>query len=263
MKNKGEITLITGASGGIGLDLAYIFAREGSDLILVARSEKKLQEIKKYIESKHSVKVYVEASDLSTIDGASALVDRVKAKNLKVDNLVNNAGVGVYGDFALETEWQKEKELLQLNIIALSELTNAFLPSMVKSKKGRIMNVASTAAFQPGPGMATYFASKAYVLHFSEAIAEEVAKSGVLVSALCPGATETGFQSSANMGESKLFKSGVATSKEVAEYGYESLMNGKRVAVHGLKNCLLVQSVRIAPRILAAKIARKFQERDH
>lgn len=261
MRNKNEVTLITGSSGGIGLDLAHIFAKEGSDLILVARSENKLLEIKSEIEKKHSVKVYVEVADLSTEVGATNLIEKIRAKNFQVDNLINNAGVGVYGDFATETQWEKEKELLQLNIVALTELTHAFLPAMIKNKKGRVMNVASTAAFQPGPGMATYFASKAYVLHFSEAIAEEHARCGVTITALCPGATDTGFKSQANMGDSKLFKGGVATSDEVAQYGYESLMSGKRVAIHGIKNCVLAQSVRLAPRIVATKIARKLQER--
>ncbi|MEZ4814951.1 MAG: SDR family oxidoreductase [Bdellovibrionota bacterium] len=262
MAKSTKTTLITGASSGIGLELAHIFAREGDDLVLVARSENKLLTLKEELEKKHSIKVFVIKCDLSLPEAPSELISQIREKKLHIDHLVNNAGFGVFGDFATETDWVKEKEMIQVNIVALTELTKAFLPDMVKRSYGRVLNVASTAAFQPGPGMAIYFATKAYVLHFSEAIAEELRDTGVYVSALCPGATVSGFQNAAAMDESKLFKDKkLPSSQEVAEYGYASLMNGKRVAVHGLANYLLAQTVRISPRNLVTKITRKLQEK--
>lgn len=259
-----KTVLITGASSGIGWELAHVFARENHNLVLVARSEKKLLEFKADLEKQYSVRAEVVLADLSAPNGATELVSKVKEKNITVDVLVNNAGVGVFGDFARETEWQKEKEMIQINITALTELTKAFVPAMLQKGQGRIMNIASTAAFQPGPNMAIYFASKAYVLHFSEALAEELRDTDVTVTVVCPGATESGFQSAAAMESSKLFKDKkVPTSKEVAEYAYQSLQEKKRVAIHGFANFLLAQSVRLAPRIIATKIARKFQEKTH
>ncbi len=256
--------LITGASSGIGWELAYVFARENYNLILVARSEKKLLELKADLEKQYRVRADVIVADLSTPNGATELIAKVSGLKLSVDVLVNNAGVGVFGDFARETEWQKEKEMIQVNITALTELTKAFVPAMVQKGQGQILNIASTAAFQPGPNMAIYFASKAYVLHFSEALAEELRDTGVTVTVVCPGATESGFQSAAAMENSKLFKDKkVPSSKEVAEYSYQSLQEKKRVAIHGFANFLLAQSVRFAPRIIATKIARKFQEKSH
>jgi len=259
-----KTALITGASSGIGWELAHVFARENHDLVLVARSEKKLIELKTDLEKQYGVRANVIVSDLSTPGGATELVAKVNGLNLSVDVLVNNAGVGVFGDFARETEWQKEKEMIQINITALTELTKVFVPAMVLKGQGQILNIASTAAFQPGPNMAIYFASKAYVLHFSEALAEELRDTGVTVTVVCPGATESGFQSAAAMESSKLFKDKkVPTSKEVAEFAYQSLQEKKRVAIHGFANYLLAQSVRFAPRTIATKIARKFQEKTH
>ncbi len=264
MKNTKQVTVVTGASSGIGLELARVFAAHGHDLVLVARSEKKLLELKQDLEAKHSITAHVIRADLSTPTGTTELIETIQSHNLEVDSLVNNAGLGAFGYFGTETPWQQEKEMLQVNIFALTELCKAFVPAMVARKSGKILNVASTAAFQPGPMMAVYFATKAYVLHFSEAIAEELEGSGVSVTALCPGATESGFQAAASMEESALFKNKkIPTSHDVAVFGYQSLMSKKRVAIHGLANCLLAQSVRFAPRIVATKLAKKFQEKNN
>jgi len=253
-------TLITGASSGIGLEFAKVFAENGKNLVLVARSEKKLTDLKNELEKKHSIQVHVITTDLSTETGATELVSKIRSQNLEIENLINNAGVGLAGSFATQTDWKKEKEMLQVNVVALTELCKAFLPEMVKRASGKILNVASTAAFQPGPLMAIYYATKAYVLHFSEAIAEELAGTGVTVTALCPGATESNFSNVAAMDSSRLFKDKkLPTSAEVARFGYDSLMSGKRVAIHGLKNYLLAQTVRVSPRNVVSKISKRYQ----
>jgi hypothetical protein len=166
------------------------------------------------------------------------------------------------GDFAFfaNSDWHKQEQMINLNVTALTYLTHLFLPGMVQRKFGKILNVASTAAFQPGPAMSVYFATKSFVLHFSEAIADELQGTGVTVTALCPGATESGFQSAASMEDSKLFKGKkVPSSKVVAEYGYRAMQKGKRVAIHGMMNYIMANSVRFAPRNLVTKIARYVQ----
>ncbi len=263
MSNAKGTALITGASSGIGWELAKVFAMKGHDLILSARSEDKLLQLKKELEAKYSIKAEVIRADLSKASGALELFTNVQNKNLSVDILVNNAGLGVFGSFATENDWAKEQECIQVNILALTELCKRFLPMMVKRKSGKILNVASTAAFQPGPTMAIYYATKAYVLHFSEAIAEELSGTGVTVTALCPGATESGFKDAAALENSKLFKDKkLPTSLEVATYAYDALMRKQRVAIHGVANYLLAQSVRLMPRNIVTKVAKKIQERD-
>ncbi len=257
MKNT---ALITGASSGIGLELAKVHARKGGDLVLVARNKTKLDELKSELENQFKVRVLTIGKDLSALNAAREVYDEVKKQNIQIDYLINNAGFGDYGLFA-ETDWSKEQQMINLNITALTEFTKLYLPEMVNRGKGKIMNVASTAAFQPGPLMAVYFATKAYVLSFSEAIDNEVHDKGVSVTALCPGATESGFFGAAAMGDSGLVKGKkLPSSQEVAEYGYQAMMNGKTLAVHGLMNYLLVLSGRLAPRSLAVKIARKILE---
>jgi short-subunit dehydrogenase len=253
--------LITGASSGIGLELAKIFAREGNDLVLIARNGSKLQELKNSLEKEFSIKAYIISKDLSKIDSAQEVYDEVKNKSIVIDYLINNAGFGDFGMFT-ETNWNKEEEMIQLNITTLTQFTKLFLKDMVLQKKGKIMNVASTAAFQPGPTMAVYYATKAYVLHFSEAIDNEVRDKGVTVTSLCPGATESGFQDAADMQESKLVKGRkLPTSKEVAEYGFKAMMKGKRVAIHGLLNYIMANSIRFTPRTLAVKVVRLIQDK--
>ncbi|MEI8059236.1 MAG: SDR family oxidoreductase [Ferruginibacter sp.] len=251
--------LITGASSGIGLELAKVFAKDTINLILVARSEAKLKDLAEDLQKDFGISVYVLVKDLGNYNTAKEIFDWCNQQNITVDYLVNNAGVGDFCFYA-DSEWHKQEQMINLNITALSYLTHLFLPGMVKRKFGKILNVASTAAFQPGPGMSIYFSTKAFVLHFSEAIANELNGSGITVTALCPGATESGFKAAASMQESKLFKgSKVPSSKEVAAYGYKAMQKGKTVAIHGMMNYIMANSIRFAPRNLVTKIARYIQ----
>jgi uncharacterized protein len=253
--------LITGASNGIGLELAYIHAQKGGDLVLVARNLKRLEEIKSEIETKYKVNVHVMGKDLSFKDAALDVYNEVKSLSIQVDYLINNAGFGDYGMFT-ETSWEKEEQMINLNITALTQLTKLFLKEMVSKGSGKIMNVASIASFIPGPLMSVYFATKAYVLHFSEAIYNEVQDKGVTVTALCPGATESGFQSVANLNESKMIKGKkLPTSKEVAIYGYQAMIKGKMVAIHGMMNYLMANTVRFTPRNIVVKLIRRIQDK--
>ena len=252
-----EKALITGASSGIGLELARLCAKDGCDVVLVARSEGKLRELAAELGRDCGVAAHVIALDLAQPNAAEELVRRLPCA---VDVLVNNAGFGVAGPF-VGTDLTKELEMIQVNIVALTQLTKLLLPPMVARRRGRVLNVASTAAFQPGPLMAVYYATKAYVLSFSEAIADELRHSGVTVTALCPGPTETGFAAVADMTQSRLFN--VARpmgSAAVARAGYAAMRRGKRVAIPGVKNKLLTQSVRVSPRRLVTAIVRKLQE---
>jgi short-subunit dehydrogenase len=184
--------LITGGSGGIGLEVAKVLGRKGFDLVLVARTRDSLEAAAGQIEGKYEVKVHVFAADLRRREAPEAIFDFLRNEGIAVEILVNNAGFGLGGEFA-ETKITRELEMIQVNIAALTHLTKLFLPAMIKAKSGRILNLASTAAFQPGPLMAVYYATKAYVLSFSEALAEELRHSGVTVTALCPGPTRTDF----------------------------------------------------------------------
>ena len=254
--------LITGASSGIGLELARIFAEHGHDVVLVARSEAKLKSLASELQSR-GVRAHVVATDLGAPGAAKTVVDRTRELGVDVDVLVNNAGYGLYGPF-LETSLDAELAMIQLNIVTLTELTKRLLPAMVARKRGRILNLASTAAFLPGPLMAVYYATKAYVLSFSEAIANELSGSGVTVTALCPGPTASGFQAAANLEESKLVAGKtLPTSREVARAGYDALMRGTTVYVPGLANKMTVQLPRLFPRGVITKVVRGVQERRH
>ena len=249
--------LITGASNGIGLELAKVHASKGDNLVLVARSVSKLEELKSTLESQYKITVHVIGKDLSLPNAAQNVYNETNNKNIQVDYLINNAGFGDFGLFAV-TDWNKEIQMINLNITALTQFTKVFLQDMIKRGNGKIMNVASTAAFQSGPQMAVYFATKAYVLSFSEAVDNEVRGKGVTITTLCPGATESGFQAAASMDENSLFKGKkLPSSKHVAEYGYASMMKGKTVAIHGALNYILANAVRFVPRSLAVKITRK------
>jgi hypothetical protein len=252
--------LVTGASGGIGEELARLFAADGHDLVLVARSRDKLARLAAELADSHNVAARVVASDLSRPDAPREIFDELRSAGVEADALVNNAGFGSYGLFA-ETDLRKELELLQVNVVALTHLTKLFLPAMIARRRGYVMNVASTAAFQPGPLMAVYYASKAYVLHFSEALSNETRGTNVVVSALCPGPTETGFVAAAGMEQSKLFERGAMTARAVAEAGYRGLLAGKPVVIPGLRNRLTARAVGFAPRNLVTKVVRGIQER--
>ncbi|MDP9360653.1 MAG: SDR family oxidoreductase [Acidobacteriota bacterium] len=254
-------SLITGASSGIGLDLARLFAGDGYNVVLVARSEAKLREIAAGIEKKSGVVANVIVADLAQPNAAQRIVDELSTRRITIDVLVNNAGLGLGGPF-IKTDLTKELEMIQVNVVALTQLTKLLLPPMVARGSGRILNVASTAAFQPGPLMAVYYATKAYVLSFSEAIADELRDSGVTVTALCPGPTETGFAAAAQMDDSRLFNmTKPARSDAVARAGYEAMKRGKRIVIPGMRNRIMAQSVRVSPRRMVTMIVRKMQER--
>jgi hypothetical protein len=252
-----ETALITGASSGIGLDLARLFAKDGHDVVLVARSEGRLREIAAELERDCGIKAHVIAIDLAQTDAPRKLVDALPCA---IDVLVNNAGFGITGSF-VTTDLAKELEMIQVNVVALTALTKVLLPPMVARHRGRVLNVASTAAFQPGPLMAVYYATKAYVLSFSEAIADELRDSGVTVTALCPGPTSTGFADAAGMTKTRLFNlAKPMDSAAVAREGYKAMQRGRRVVVTGMKNKLLTQSIRVSPRRMVTAIVRKLQE---
>lgn len=247
--------LITGASNGLGVEFAKIHAAKGDNLVLVARGKDKMNLLKAEIEKRHNVSVLVIGRDLSEPAAAKTIFNELKTQKIKVDYLINNAGFGDFGNFE-KSNWEKQLQMINLNITALAYFTHLFLPDMIKNKYGKIMNVASTAAFQPGPSMSVYFATKAFVLSFSEAIANELKGTDVTVTALCPGATATGFKTAASLDNSNLFKGTIATSKSVADFGYKAMMKGKTVVIHGLMNKIMVFSVRFAPRKLVTAITR-------
>jgi uncharacterized protein len=253
------IVLITGASSGIGKDLAEIFASQKNDLILVARSKDVLNDMAIDLERRYGGKVNYFDIDLSLPNSGIQLYDSVKDLGQSIDILINNAGYGLYGENA-DLEAEKVSNMLTLNINSLTQLTLLFSQDMKKAGRGKIMNVASTASFQPVPYMAAYAASKAYVLSFSEALHVELKKYGVTVSALCPGATETNFAKTANAESSKLFLNGAMSSREVAQKAYEGLMKNKTVIITGLMNNLLSRSVSFLPRGIVASVAAKMMK---
>lgn len=255
-----QTALITGASGGIGEAFARKLATAGYDLILVARSADKLHALAQELATAHRITATGLPADLSQSDAPQQIYTAVQEQGLTVDLLINNAGYATYGKF-YEADLQKELNMIQLNITTLVDLTYRFLPGMVARRRGRILNVASTAAFQPGPLMAVYYASKAFVLSFSEALANEVEGTGVTVTALCPGPTASGFQARAAMEESKLVQSGLMTVEAVVERGYAGLLAGETVVIPGLYNQLGALAPRFLPRKLITRTVRAMQER--
>jgi short-subunit dehydrogenase len=253
-------TLITGASGGIGYELAKLFARDHHNLVLVARSADKLAQVANELQPR-GVTVKIIALDLASLPAPKFLFDQLQREGIAVDILINNAGFGAFGEFAQ----MPEEEILgqiSLNITALTELTRLFLPAMVARRSGRIMNVASTAGFQPGPLMAVYYATKAYVISFSEAIANELRDSGVSVTCFCPGATHTGFAKRAGTEKSRLFKRlGGMSAERVARDGYRAVMEGRTLTISGVHNWAVAQSTRFAPRRMVTAVSRWVAEK--
>jgi uncharacterized protein len=254
----GKTALITGASSGIGKELAYLSAKDGFDLILVARRHQKLEMIKKELEEQYSIKVYVIVSDLTQPGAVKALMRDVKELELNVDVLINNAGFGGYGKFH-ECDWEKYRDMINLNITALTELTRLVLPEMVEREDGRVLNIASMAGFVPGPLQAVYYATKGYVLSFSEAIYNELKGTGVTVTTLCPGPTRTEFIENAGVEDVMAFKKSACPVK-VAKCGYDGMFKGKRLVVPGLDNKFMAQIPRFIPRWLTLKISRFMEE---
>ena len=252
--------MITGASSGIGRELASVIAKDRLDLVLVARRVERLEELATELRQKYGVKVEVVAADLAQPGAAERVFEAARAGSGAVDVLVNSAGVGVHGLFA-ETSLSREIEMIHVNVVALTELTKLCVRGMIERRRGRILNLASTAAFQPGPLMAVYYATKAHVLSFTEALAEELTGTGVTATALCPGPTRTEFQQKAGFGDVPLLRGPLVwDAASVARVGWEGAKRGKRVVVPGLVNRVLALGARLSPRRLTTKIARRLQE---
>ncbi len=247
-------TLITGASSGIGYELAKIFAKEGNNLILVARTVSKLEEIKKELETEYVVDVKVIAADLSKDGAASEIYNGTQG--MEVENLINNAGFGDCSAFLL-SDLERQRSMITVNVTALMELTYLYGNDMKNRGKGRILNVASIAAVCAGPYMSVYYASKSCVLSFSQAIAEELKGTGVTVTAICPGPVETGFEKAANLENSKMFTYfKPAEAVDVAKHGYDAMMKGRVVVFHGITVKLINITSKLFPRLLARKVTR-------
>ncbi len=252
--------VVTGASSGIGLEIARLLAADGYDLLLVASGEKKLLEVAARFAGESGKTAAALAVDLARPEGPQSVLDEIERRGLAVQVLVNNAGFGVYGPFAA-ADLARTLEMIQVNVASLTELTRGVLPGMTARRSGRILNVASTAAFQPGPLMAVYYATKAYVLSFSEALANELSGTGVTVTALCPGPTRTAFQERAGLKGTPLAAGPlVGDARLIAEAGYRGMLRGRRVIVPGLVNKVMMQAVRISPRRVVTAVARRIQE---
>lgn len=257
-----KLALITGASSGIGRAMAKIHAKKGGDLIVLARRKEKLESLKKEIEENHHTKVTIIAKDLTEANAPREVYHEIKKMGLEVDYLINNAGFGGRGKFH-ERDWQDDLSMIQLNVIALTALTRYFLPDFVARNSGKILNVSSTASLMPGPLQAVYFATKAYVTSFSNAIAEELHDTNITVTALMPGATDTEFAETADMDKTELFKS-TFTAEEVANTGYKAMLNGDLDVLAGVTFAqkLLMKSVAITPKKVLLTQVRKMQEVD-
>ncbi|MEA2573535.1 MAG: uncharacterized protein QOH93_833 [Chloroflexia bacterium] len=259
--NTGKTALVTGASGGIGYELARLFARDGYNLVLVARSADRLNEMKQQYEAKAGIRVHVIVKDLAQPPAPQEIFDELQSEGLAVDVLVNNAGFTVFGRF-LETELERELQLMQVNIVALTYLTKLFVPGMVERGWGKVLNLASTAAFFPGPLMSVYYASKAYVRSFSEALAVELEGTGVTVTVMCPGPTETGFQKRGNLEDSRLVAGRkLPDARTVARAGYRGMMKGRMLVVPGLKNWVQIEATRFIPDKMLARSVLRAQDR--
>lgn len=258
--NHGKTALVTGASSGIGLELARRCARGGFDLVLVARNEAALRGLAAELEQRCGVSATVLVHDLADPAAPAAIRAACAAAGIAIDVLVNNAGFATYGLFS-ESDLDAQVQMMEVNMLALTRLTRLFLDGMLARGSGRILNVASTAAFQPGPLMAVYYATKAYVLSFSEALANELQGSGVTVTALCPGPTASGFQRRAAMEDSKLVAGKIATTADVARAGYAAMLRGQTVVIPGARNRALALLVRLMPRNTVTQFVRRAQER--
>jgi len=257
-----KTALITGASGGIGKELALLHAKNGDNLVLVARRQHELETLKSEIEEKYKVSVYLLVKDLIQPGASKEVFEATQTLQVNVDYLINNAGFGDHGLFH-ERDWKISEDMINLNIRALAELTRYYLPSMVERKSGRILNVASTAGFLPGPLSAVYFATKAFVVSFSQALAEEVRGTGVTITALCPGPVDTGFTKASNMEGTTLFeKQKIATPEYTAKIGFRDMMKGRLLSFDNrLMKFGLTRIVPLSPKRLVLRISRKLMEK--
>lgn len=254
MTHSGKIALVTGASAGLGAEFSRLFAADGHDVILVARRRDKLEVLAAELEKTHGVRAFVLAEDLIDRAAPDRIAGWLAERRLAVEFLVNNAGFGTSGAF-VDLDVDRELSLLQVNVTTLVHLTRLVLPSMIEKKSGRILNVGSTAGFQPGPFMADYYASKAFVNSFTEALSFELRGTGVSATLLCPGATHTEFAGIAGNDKSALFRAGAMNASDVASQAYRDMMRGRAVVVPGWRNKLGLQSLRVAPRAMVRKVA--------
>ncbi len=252
--------LITGASSGIGRAFAHLFAKDGHALVLVARRRAVLDELAAELTRTYQVSVHVIPCDLSNPDAPAQLYAALQRSSSVIDVLVNNAGFGMQGAFA-ELPLDRQLQMIQLNVTALTTLTHLLLPSMIARRNGGVLNVGSTAGFQPGPFMASYYATKAYVVSFTEALADELSGSGVRVTCLAPGPTSTSFASEAGVADSRLFRGGTMSAEEVARIGYEAWQQGKPLVIAGARNRFSAFIVRLAPRSYVRKVVRRLNTR--
>jgi len=255
--NSRETVLITGASSGIGLELAKCFAADGSRLILVARNKDALEKLAEELRQKHKIETIVLPADLSLPEAPKQIFDSLAAQKISVDVLVNNAGFGLHGKF-LEMSLSRQLEIIKVNVNALVELTGLFLPGLVERRAGGIFNVGSVAGFVPGPGLAIYYATKAFVQSFSEALSEELAGTGVSVTVLCPGPTETNFSAVSRGEKVRVVQTKKMSAEEVARTGYAAFRNKKVISVPGLQNKAMILAARIAPRSMVRRIVKKY-----
>ncbi|NNC51076.1 MAG: SDR family oxidoreductase [Flaviramulus sp.] len=255
-----KTALVTGAASGLGFELSLLLVKDGYNLVLIDIDELKLKKVKLLINNEFKNDVRILVKDLSQPNVARDIFNEVE--KLQIDVLINSAGFGLFGNFA-NTDWERESEMLHLHILTTTHLTKLILPAMISRKSGKILNISSLAAFQPGPLMSMYYASKSYILSFSEAIANELKNTGVTVTALCPGPTKTSFQEvvSENTSDNKI-SFNMANPSEVALYGYKAMQKGQTVAIPGLINKFLASLHRFVSRSMATKIVRNIQEKN-
>ena len=256
-----ETVLITGASSGIGWELAKLFAQDGSHLILVARREEKLQELANELKSAYQAESTIIPMDLGQPGAASQLIEQIDAQGTQIDVLVNNAGFGQFGQFS-DIDRQRHLDMIDVNISSLVDLTYLVLPQMLKRSAGSILNLGSTASFQPGPNAAVYYATKAFVLSFSEAIWQELLGTGVNVCVLCPGPTRTGFGEDSKMDQTAVFKMNSMDVVDVAKVGHRGVRRRKRLVIPGIMNNIMAWGVRLAPRRFILRIMERLQSSD-
>ncbi len=257
MQTSSEVVLITGASSGIGWELAKCFAADKSNLVLVARSREPLEKLAAELRAAHGIEVYVLIADLARPEAPGKIFEELFAQKINVDVLVNNAGFGLHGEFA-ELSLAQQLEIIHVNITALTELTGLFLPGMIKRQRGGILNVGSVAGFLPGPYMSVYYASKAFVLSFTEALAEETDGTGLKISVLCPGPTTSNFGNVARGGKPRKVERPKMSARSVAEAGHRGFRASQVIVVPGISNKLLTFTPRIAPRRLARRVIKKY-----
>jgi short-subunit dehydrogenase len=259
VEKSGKVALVTGASSGLGLELAQLFAADGHDVVLVARRKAELEALAARLVAERGVKAHVLPEDLSDAASAERLVAELGRRGLEIEFLVNNAGFGARGAFN-QVPLKRLLDMIQVNVATLVHLTGLLVPGMLARKSGRILNLGSTAGFQPGPGMAVYYASKAFVNSFTEALAFELRGTGVSATLSCPGATLTEFGAVADNGRSRLFKSGAMAAAPVAAAAYRAMMDGRTTIVHGARNNALVQVQRILPRSSVRAVTARLNE---